>query len=80
MSQCHIFPQRAMGNITYISMCICHHSFISLNSAGILSIAAKMSTQLSTMSRSENKDVNAAAFNMFTGHFVEFEQCVCSKN
>ncbi len=31
------------------------------------------------MSHSENQAVNAATFNLFTGHFVEFEQCFCPK-
>ncbi len=31
-------------------------------------------------SHGKNEAVNASAFNLFTGHFVEFEQCFCSKN
>ncbi len=31
------------------------------------------------MSRCENEAVNVAAFNLFNGHFVKFEQCFCSK-
>ncbi len=31
------------------------------------------------MSHSENEAEIAAAFNLFTGHFVKFEQCFCSK-
>ncbi len=31
------------------------------------------------MSCSENEASNAATFNMFTGHFVEFERCFWSK-
>ncbi len=46
---------------------------------GLLSIAVKISTQLSMMSRCENEALNAATFNMYTGHFVEFERCFCPK-
>ncbi len=38
-----------------------------------------MSTQLSMMSRSENEALNTTTLNMFTGTFVEFEWCFCSK-
>ncbi len=53
--------------------CAIGHSFNSLNFSGLLSIEARISTPLSMMSRGENEAVNAAVFNMFTGHFVEFE-------
>ncbi len=32
------------------------------------------------MSCGEKEAVNAAAFNLFTGHSVEFEQCFCKIN
>ncbi len=31
------------------------------------------------MSHSKNEAVNADSFNLYTRHFVEFEQCFCSK-
>ncbi len=57
----------------YLSLCA-----ISLNLMGLLSIVA-ISTQFSMTSGSENESLNAVTFNMFTGHFVEFVQCFCSK-
>ncbi len=54
---------------------ICCSSFISLNFAGLFSIAARISTQLSMTSHGENEALNVATFNMFIGHFVEFERC-----
>ncbi len=85
MSPHHVFPLRAMGDI-------CHHTwsypaqcangnicFISLNFVGLLCIKARISTQLSMTSYGKNEVVNAAVFNMFTGHFVAFEQCFCAK-
>ncbi len=61
---------------------ICCHSFINLNFVALLSmlsIIAEITTQFSMTSRSENEAVNAATFNIFTKHFVEFERCFCSK-
>ncbi len=46
---------------------------------GVLSMVPRISTQLSMMSHSENDAVNAAIFNMFTWHFIEFERCFCKK-
>ncbi len=69
--------------IPCVSLCaiadICHRSFISLNFAGLFSIAARISIQLSMTSHGENEVLNAATFNMFTRHFVDLEQCFCSK-
>ncbi len=64
-----------------LSLCvigdICCRSFISLNFVSLFSIETRSSTQLLMMSRRESEVVNAAAFNLFTGHFVGFERCFC---
>ncbi len=57
----------------YVIGNICRRSFISLNFAGLLLVEARISTQLLMMSHGENEAVNAGAFNLFTGHFDEFE-------
>ncbi len=63
-----------------LSLCaIGDRSFISLNIVCLLSIASRISTQLSMTSSSDNEALNAATFNIFTRHFVEFERCFCSK-
>ncbi len=56
---------------------ISRHSFINFNFAGLLSTTTRISTQLSMTSHGEKEAVNAAVFNLFTGHFVEFERCFC---
>ncbi len=67
-----------MTSYLVLSLCvignICRCSFINWNFAGLLSIVAVISTQFSMMLRSDNEAVNAATFNMFTGHFGEFER------
>ncbi len=72
MSPCLVLYLCAIGDI-------CDHNVITLNCAGLFSIEARISTQLSKTSHGENEVVSASAFNMFTGYFVEFEQYFCSK-
>ncbi len=68
MSPCQVLSLCVIGDI-------CHRSFIRLNFAGQFSIE----TQLSMTSHGENEAVNAAGFSLFSGHFVKFEWCFCSK-
>ncbi len=86
MSPRHILSLCAIGDmLPYLVLSVCaigdiyHHSFISLNFADLFSIETRISTHFSMTSHGENEALNAVTFHLFTGHFVEFEQCFCSK-
>ncbi len=71
MSPHYVLSLHAIGDIS-------RRSLVSLNFTRLFRIETRISTQLLVMSHGENEVVNAA-FNLFTGHFVKFEQCFCSK-
>ncbi len=65
-----------------ISVCYQRHVavvFITLKFMGLFSIETRIATQFSMTSRIENEAMNAAAISLFTGHFLKFERCFCSK-
>ncbi len=66
-----------MSPYLVVSLCAV---FISLKIAGLLRLEARISTQLSMMSCDENEAMNAETFNLFAGHFVEFELIFLLKN